>query len=90
MFLASVPLAMAGSDNTWSRLNQQWKRIQNSQKKQAENFRALERETAGLGRVPKYEGGIDKAKQATPHYCSHCGQLHAAAHYCSYCGQLHE
>jgi len=86
MFLASVPSAMA--DNS-SFLSQQWKRTQNSQKKQSEHFRKLEREAAGSADALRY-GGIDNPNRATQHRCSHCGRIHVAAHYCSHCGRLHE
>ncbi len=90
MFIASAPLVRAAGGNTWSALSQQWNRIQNSQKKQSDHFEVLEREAARVVNDLKYGGTINKPKQMAPHYCSHCGRLHAAAHYCSYCGRLHQ
>ncbi len=88
MFLASAPLVMARGGNTWSSLSQQWNRIQNSQKKLADYFRALETEAANSVRASGDKGRINKGKRLTHNYCSHCGQrLPVAANYCSHCGQ---
>ena len=90
IIFASAPLAMAGSGNASFELNKQWERIQNSQKKQAERFRVLEREADRSADDLNNGRGINQAKRIPAHNCSYCGRPHVAAHYCSYCGRLHE
>ena len=90
-FLASVPLVMAAGNHS-SMLDEQWKRIKNFQKKQSEQFEAVEREAAASVRASEGKGRINKGKRLTHNHCSHCGQrLPVVANYCSYCGQrVHE
>jgi hypothetical protein len=67
IIFASPPLAMAAGGNTWSTLSQQWNRIQNSQKKQSEHFRVLEREAARSANDLNHGSGINKAKLIPAH-----------------------
>ncbi len=93
-FLASAPLVMAAG-NHWSTLDQQWNRIQKWQKKQSDQFRELETETADSTAASvsasEVKGRI-KVKRVSHNYCIHCGQrLPVDAKYCSHCGQpVHE